>query len=210
MHSPPNRSLPWAASLAGLLALLAVPCRAADAQSVLLVVPAGSEMAQVEAARAAVPPSRTLLVVGGAERIPLREGLELVADRTFVDAPASDLVVVLAGEAPGEQEFLSARRRTARAILFLGDSPLVSRLKGNGSRGALILVGKAESIAPLAGATGAPASAMAEPGPSPTPRLPAVIATPRPSSPTPRPTPASAVQRYFSARRPTPTPPPQH
>ncbi|HJW13871.1 MAG TPA: hypothetical protein VJ776_04195 [Thermoanaerobaculia bacterium] len=193
------------APLAAGIVLAAVPLLAAEAPPVLLVVPPSSEVMKVEAARAAIPPSRALLTVGAAERVPLREGVELVLDRGFSDAPASDLVAVLPGEAAGEEEFLLARRKTAKVILFLGDSPLVKRLKGDGSRGALILVGGPEALRTLAGAEPgaappAAASLSEKPRPLETPTpLPAAIrqATPVPAE--------GAVRRYFSVR-PTPTP----
>lgn len=196
------------ASFAAAVLIAAVPVPAAETSPVLLVVPPGSDLAKVEAAHAAVPPSRTLLTIGPTERVPLREGVELVLDRTFSDAPPSDLVVVLPGEAAGEEAFLVHHRSTARAILFLGDSPLVKRLKGDGSRGALILVGGTEAVRALAGAETGAAPAAAAPS-SEKPRA-VPTATPRPTAaqqaaPT---TPESAVQRYFSARTPTPTPPP--
>ncbi len=118
-----------AAPLAAAIVLASALSRAADLPPVLLVVPSGSDVARVEAARASLPPSRALLIVGAGERIPLQGGIELVADRSFSEAPASDLVVVLPGEAAGAEEFLAARRSSVRAILFLGDSPLVKRLK---------------------------------------------------------------------------------
>ena len=200
-----RRRLPQTARFAAVILIAATPSRAADPPPVLLVVPAGSDVARVEAARLSVPSSRALLTVGATERVALREGVELLADRSFSDAPPSDLVVVLPGEAAGEEEFLVARRRTARVILFLGDSPLLRRLKGDGSRGALVLVGGPEAIKALAGTrTPEPAAPSSE-----TPRA-SEVATPRPtaaheSAPTP---PESAVRRYFSAKTPTPTPAP--
>jgi hypothetical protein len=186
------RVLPFAAA-----ALLAShPSQAADAPPVLLVVPPGIEVARVEAARAAVPASRALLTVGASERVPLRDGIELLADRGFPDAPQADLVVVLPGEAKGEEEFLLARRATARAILFLGESPLLARLKGDGSRGALVLVGGPEAIRALAGG---PPPAASEPRETARP-----TATPRPSSPAS--SSESPARKYFTARTPTPTP----
>ena len=196
-----------AASAAAVL-IASVRLRAAEAPTVLLVVPSGSELAAVEAARSAVPASRALLTIGASERVRLREGVELVLDRTFSDAPQSDLVVVLPGESAGEEEFLVHHRSTARVILFLGDSPLVKRLKGDGSRGALILVGGAEAVRALAGAEAGAAPAAVAPS-SEKPRA-APTATPRPTAaqqaaPT---TTEGAVHRYFSARTPTPTSPP--
>ncbi len=196
-HLPPTL-------LTAAIIIAAVPSFAADAPPVLLVVPPASEMAKVEAARASVPSSRALLTIGATDRVALREGVELLLDRSFSEAPPSDLVVVLPGEAAGEEEFLVARRGTARVILFLGESPLVKRLKGDGSRGALILVGGMEAIKGLAGAeAGAPA--VAAPAPERPRAVP--VPTPRPTAaqqaaPTPQ---EGAVHRYFSARSPTPT-----
>ena len=196
--------------LAAAVLIAVVPLPAADPPPVLLVVPAGSDVARVEAARASVPSSRALLTVGATERVALREGVELLADRSFSDAPPCDLVVVLPGEAAGEEAFLVARRRTARVILFLGDSPLLRRLKGDGSRGALVLVGGPEAVKALAGAqTPAPPEAAVSAS-SETPRA-TEVATPRPTAarqatPT-TPPPENAVRRYFSAKSPTPSPP---
>jgi hypothetical protein len=187
------------------LAMTAAPLLAADAPPVLLVVPAGADVAGVEAVRASVPSSRAVLTVGATERVALRGGIELVADRTFADAPRADLVLVLAGEASGEEEFLAACRRTAKAILFLGDSPLLRRLKGDGSRGALILVGGPEAVGALAGAgTGVTPSVS----PSSETNRAVETATPKRASAgqTSRTPGESAVHRYFSAKTPTPTP----
>jgi hypothetical protein len=203
-----RRRLPHIGSLAAALAIAAASSRAAETPPVLLVVPAGAEVSKVEAARSSVPSSRALLTVGATERVALREGIELVVDHSFPEAPSSDLVVVLPGEASGEEEFLAARRKTARVILFLGDSPLLRRLKGDGSRGALLLVGGPEAIPALAGSAMGIAPAAALSPSSEAPRG-AATATPRPTSARQgTPTPAeSAVRRYFSARTPTPTPP---
>jgi hypothetical protein len=185
------------------IAFAALPLLAAGEPPVLLVVPPASDVASVEAARAAVPPSRALLTVGATERVALREGVELLLDRSFSEAPPADLVVVLPGEAAGEEEFLIAHRKTARVILFLGDSPLLKRLKGDGSRGALLLVGEPQNIRALAES---PAGAVS----SAAPEKPRAAATPaaRPTAPphsasTPS---EGAVQRYFSAKKPTPAP----
>ena len=102
----PGKRFRKSAPLAAAVLIAAVVLPAAEAPPVLLVVPSGSELATVEAARAAVPPSRALLTIGASERVRLREGVELVLDRTFPDAPPSDLVVVLPGESAGEEEFL--------------------------------------------------------------------------------------------------------
>src|ERR1700693_5889887 len=206
---PPSlpRRLLRRAQIPGVIVLTVGPLLAAEAPPVLLIVPPASEVMKVEAARASIPPPRALLTVGAAERVPLREGVELVLDRGFSDAPPSDLVVVLPGEAAGEEEFLVARRKTAKVILFLGDSPLVKRLKGDVSRGALILVGGPAALGTLEVAdpsavlpAAAPASEKPRSLETPTP-LPAAArqATPVPDD--------SAVRRYFSGRPPPPRAP---
>jgi hypothetical protein len=193
------------ARIPAVILFTAVPLLAAEAPPVLLVVPPASEVMKVEAARASIPSSRALLTVGAAERVPLREGVELVLDRGFSDAPPSDLVVVLPGEAAGEEEFLAARRKTAKVIFFLGDSPLVKRLKGDVSRGALILVGGPEALRTLAGADPSAVPPAAAPA-SEKPRAPEPPTPPPAAAGQATPVPAeSAVHRYFSAR-PTPTP----
>ena len=205
----PSRLNRWlsAVVLSAAAASRAAPSPAAEPAAVLLVVPGGSDLSRVEAARAAVAPPRAALIVGSGERVLLRDGLELVADRTFSDAPPADVLLVLPGEAPGLEEFLASRRKTARAILFLGDSPLVKRLKGGESRGALILVGGPEAAKALTGAE--PASAPASAAPPPESARPSAAAaqpaSAREASPTPS---GGAVSRYFSAPRPTPTPKP--
>jgi hypothetical protein len=208
MRSQPLRRRLTPLNLLLPIALAASPLLAAGEPPVLLVVPPASDVAAVEAARSSVPPSRALLTVGATERVALREGVELVLDRSFSEAPPSDLVVVLPGEAAGEEEFLIAHRKTARVILFLGDSPLVKRLKGNGSRGALLLVGGPQNVRALAAEPAAPAAAA-----SPEKTRADAIPTARPTAPPQAAaTPAEgAVQRYFSARKPTPAPtPPPH
>jgi hypothetical protein len=167
--------------------------------AVLLIVPARADFAQVEIARAAVADSKTSLLVGASSRIPLSGGLVLVPDRTFGDAPAADLVVVLAGDAEtGLEEFLRSRRAGARAIVFLGDSPLLARLAAGKERGAALLLGKPESLRALVGGT-PPQAAGATATPA---RAPAEV------TPTPTPTGKTRVfDRYFSGgASPTPTP----
>ncbi len=187
------------------IAFVALSSLAAGETPVLLVVPPASEVAAVEAARASVPPSRALLTVGPTDRIALRDGMDLLLDRSFSEAPPSDLVVVLPGEAPGEEEFLSAHRKTARVILFLGDSPLLKRLKGDGSRGALLLVGGPQNVRALAEAPRSAAPAAASPEKPRAEAVPTARPTPPPRVPTPS---EGAVQRYFSPRKPTPAPTP--
>ncbi len=186
------------------IALAAVPLLGAGETPVLLVVPPASDVAAVEAARAAIPPARALLTVGATERVALKEGVELLLDRSFSEAPPSDLVVVLPGEAAGEDEFLSAHRKTARVILFLGDSPLLRRLKGDGSRGALLLVGGPQNVRALAEARAGTAAAAPSPEKPRAEANPAARSTPPPQAATTPP--QGAVQRYFSARTPTPAP----
>jgi hypothetical protein len=163
----------------------------------------------VEAARAIVDPSGSPLLVSASERIALREGVDAVADATFSEAPASDLIVVLAGEHPAEAEqFLRARKRTARVIFFVGDSPLAGRLKSNGGGGALLLVGQLDVLRVLLDTRAAPGAAAADahaPAPAPPPT----------TTPTAAPRERRGVfDRYFSSERanatpsPTPTPAP--
>lgn len=191
---------------------IAGAARAAEPAPVLLVVPGGADFARVEAARAAVPTSRTPVIVGAGERIALAGGLELLADRTLQDAPAAEIVVVLPGELSRSlEEFLVRRRAEARAILFIGDSPAAARLKESGPRGAAVLVGSVASIRALVvgEASDGPGHSEAPPAPAATPApAPAPASRPAPP-PTPTPTPASkkgVFDRYFGAPKPTPTP----
>jgi len=189
--------------LLGCLLLLAAPPAPAADEPVLLVVPPGTAVSTVQKARAAVPASRVAVLVGAAARIPLAGGLDLQAEKTFADAPPSNLVVVLPGNAPGLDEFLAARKTTASAILFAGESPAASRLPAGGR--ALVLTGGLDAIAALAG------------GPATTPPLvpPADRATPAPSPaaapsataiPAAEPASSGAFGRYFASSTPTPTP----
>lgn len=185
--------------LLGCLLLLTAPVTRAADELVLLVVPPGTAVSSVQKARAAVPPPRVAVLVGAAARIPLAGGLALQAEKTFVDAPPSDLVVVLPGEAPGLDEFLAARKTTASAILFAGESPVASRLPAGGR--ALVLTGGLDAVAGLAGGTGmTPAVAPADrPTPSP-------AAT---AAPTAAPASSGAFGRYFAPSTPTPAPKPK-
>jgi hypothetical protein len=177
----------------------------AEEPPLLLVVSPGVEFAAVQAARAAVPASRTPLLVGANPRVAVSGGLELQMDRTFSDAPPADIVAVLAGApAPGLEEFLIARREKASAFLFVGESPLAARFKGGG-RGVLVLIGAAESIGPLVAALGKPETAAPVPtpvlSPSPTPISGPARTVVRVPSPSP-----GTFDRYFSGPTPTPTP----
>jgi hypothetical protein len=195
---------PFAACLAAAVLASASPTAISRAEeataAVLLIVPARADFAKVEVARAAVADAKTSLLVGASSRIPLSGGLVLVPDRTFADAPAADLVVVLAGEAePGLEEFLRSRRAGARAIVFLGDSPLLARLAAGEERGAALLLGKPESLRALVGGTPAPAASAAA-----TPARAASEVTP---TPTPTSGKTRVFDRYFSGgASPTPTP----
>jgi hypothetical protein len=186
------------------LALAGAVVRAAEEPVVIVVAP-GSELSRVEAARAIVDPSGSPLLVGASERISLREGVDAVADATFSEAPASDLIVVLAGEHPAEAEqFLRARKRTARVIFFVGNSPLAGRLKSAGGGGALLLVGQLDALRALLDTRAAPGAAAADaPAPAPPPT----------TTPTAAPRERRGVfDSYFSSERakatPSPTPTP--
>ena len=204
--------------LAGLLStvasLLLPTTLSASPESVrvLLVVPPGVELAGIERARSAVPPSQTALLVAESDRVRVKSGLEVLVDLPFANAPAAEVLVLLAGDpGPAEEAFLLDRRKTARAILLPPGSPLAERLKGAGV-GALILVGGSDAIPAVLEAigvgrgTGSEASA-----PRPTP-----VAVPSsrtaPTAPVATPTRASTgrvFDRYFSSRPPTPTPTPR-
>jgi hypothetical protein len=193
-----------------VLALLAASLRGEETP-VLVVVPPGADFALLQAVRSAIPPTRTALLVGEKARVRVGPSLELQLDRTFVEAPPADVVVVLPGEAPGLAEFLAARREQTAAFLFLGDSALVSRLKADG-KGAIVLIGGPEAIAPLLATLpkSRPGDAAARPATSaPTPvSSPSPTPTSGPSravAPAPSPS-AGTFDRYFSGPTPTPTP----
>jgi hypothetical protein len=181
---------------------------------VLVIVPPGSELAAVEGARSAVPRPTRALLVAESDRVRLKGGFEMLVDRSFANAPAAQLIILLSGDAGrAEESFLADRRRTARAIVLPSGSPIAERLRGEGS--ALVLVGGGDVIAAVLSALGAPARAEAMPAPeSPA----SVEATPIPRRPTPSallpastPTPGAArrvFDRYFSSLSPTPTPTP--
>ncbi len=202
--------------LLGCLLRLTTPVARAD-EPVLLVVPPGTAVSSVQKARAAVPAPRVAVLVGAAVKIPLAGGLTLQAEKTFADAPTSDLVVVLPGEAPGLDEFLAARQATASAILFAGESSAASRLPTGGR--ALVLTGDLEAVAGLAGGVGttptvapAPAgdwrvstTALAPPADRP-PSAPSASTTPAPA---PGAATSGTFGRYFASSTPTPTPKPK-
>jgi hypothetical protein len=188
--------------LAGLLLLPASSGHAAD-EAVLVVVPPGTAVSAVQKARAAVPAPRVAILVGAAAGIPLAGGLALQAERTFADAPAADLVVVLPGEAPGLDEFLAARKATASAILFAGESPVASRLPAGGR--ALVLTGGLDAVASLAGGpTTTPSAAppATRPAPAPSPAL----AAPATANPATASASSGTFGRYFASSTPTPAP----
>jgi hypothetical protein len=171
---------------------------------VLLVVPPGADLAAIDRARSAVPPSQTAVLASESGRVRMKGGLEIVVDFPFASAPAADLVVLLPGE-PGQADeaFLVERKKTARALLLPPGSRLAERLPGGGG-GALILVGGPDAIpAALEGIGGAVGSAPAAVSPPPT-----ATASPA-STPTPRAATGRVFDRYFSGSRPTPTPTPR-
>jgi hypothetical protein len=192
-------------------ALLASPQPA----RVLLVVPPGADLAGIDRARSAVPPSHAVLLVAASDRVRVKGGLEVLADFPFPKAPAADLVVLLAGE-PGQAEeaFLLERRNAARAVLLPPGSPIAERLRG-AAGGALILLGGSEAIAAvLEGLDRTTEDERAAPRPTAVAEPPPRAAPPTPAvPPTPAATPTRAgtgrvFDRYFSASRPTPTPSP--
>ena len=182
----------------------------AQAVRVLLIVPPGAELAGIDRARSAVPPSQTALLVAESDRVRVKGGLEVLVDFPLASAPTADLVVLLAGE-PGQAEeaFLLERRKTARAVLLPPGSPLAERLKGT-SGGALILVGGSDAIPAVLEGIGASTGAE-PPAPRPTP---VAVSSSRAVPATPAATPTRAAtgrvfDRYFSSSRATPTPTPQ-
>jgi hypothetical protein len=193
--------------------LLASP----DAATVLVIVPAGSELASVEAARSAVRAPTRALLVAESDRVRLKGGFEMLVDRSFGNAPVAELIVLVSGDAGrAEEAFLTDRRRTARAIVLPSGSPIAERVRGEGSGNALILVGGVDSIAAVLAALGAPAPAdatRAHGSPAPAETSPAPPrSTPSAARPSMTPTPGSAgrvFDRYFSSSPPTPTPSPR-
>jgi hypothetical protein len=186
------------------------------AAPVLVVVPPGSNLAVIEKVRSAVRAPRRALLVADSDRVVLEGGFEMLVDRSFARAPAADALVLVDGKpGPAEESFLMDRRKTAKAILLPPGSALADKVRGEGSGGALILLGGSDSIAALLDALdgtaatrpAAPvATAVARPNPTvppstaPTEAPPARTATP----------PASRVfDRYFSSSRPTPSPTPR-
>jgi hypothetical protein len=201
---------PLVLSAVALVVLFSTLFASPEGPRVLLVVPPGAELAEIDRARSAVPARERALLVADADRVRVRGGLDVVVDVSFGSAPPADVVVLLAGE-PGraEEAFLIERRKTARALLIPPGSALIERLKGTGG-GALILVGRSDSIPAVLEAVGEarPAEAQTQ-RPSP-----AAVASPRavPAAPaaTPTMTPSGRVfDRYFSSSQPTPTPTPR-
>jgi hypothetical protein len=184
---------------------------------VLVIVPPGSELAAVEGARSAVPRPKRALLVAETDRVRLKGGFEILVDRTFGNAPAAELLVLVAGDAGrAEEAFLVDRRRTARAIVLPSGSPMADRVRGESSGNALVLVGGTDSIAGILVALGAapPAEVAPErgsPAPAettPTPRRPTPAIARSPATPTPGGA-GSVFDRYFSSSPPTPTPSPR-
>ena len=190
-----------------VLSLIAPAVASPQAVRVLLIVPAGADLAGIGRARSAVPSSQTALLVGESGRVRVKGGVEVVVDLPLASAPTADLIVLLAGE-PGQAEeaFLLERRKTARAVLLPPGSPLAERLRGTAGA-ALILVGGSDAIPAVLEALDA-AGGAAPSAPRPTP---AAVPSPRAVSATPAATPTRAgtgrvFDRYFSTSRATPTP----
>jgi hypothetical protein len=202
----PSLVLSAVASVALFSTLLASP----EGTRVLLIVPAGAELAEIDRARSAVPARERTLLVADSDRVRVKGGLEVVVDLSLASAPPADVVVLLEGE-PGraEEAFLMERRKSARAVLLPPGSPLAERLKGAGG-GALILVGRSDSIPAVLAAVGE-TGAGEPPAPRPSP---AAVASPRAVAEAPAATPTGTpsgrvFDRYFSSSRPTPTPTPR-
>ena len=191
---------------------LSLPTLAAspEAVRVLLIVPPGADLAAIERARSAAPPSPAALLVAESDRVRVKGGLEMVVDLPFAGAPPADVVVLLGGE-PGraEEEFLIERRKTSRAILIPSDSPLAGRLRATGGV-ALILVGGSDAIpAVLEAISGAGGSERPAPRPTPAAAPSTCAATAAPASTPTRAATGRVFDRYFSSRPPTPTPTPR-
>jgi hypothetical protein len=188
--------------------LLASP----DAATVLVIVPAGSELASVEAARSAVRAPTRALLVAESDRVRLKGGFEMLVDRSFGNAPVAELIVLVSGDAGrAEEAFLTDRRRTARAIVLPSGSPIAERVRGEGSGNALILVGGVDSIGAVLAALGSRVSAQtirAPESPVPAESTPTPRPSPSAARPSTTPTPGAAgrvFDRYFSSSPPTPT-----
>ena len=177
---------------------------------VLLIVPPGADLAGVDRARKAVPPSQTALLVAGSDRVRVKGGLEVLVDVSLAKAPTADLVVLLAGE-PGsaEEAFLLERKKTARALLLLPGSPLAEKLRGTAGS-ALILVGGSDAIPAVLEAIGASAGAeLPEPRPAPAAAPPARAVSATPAATPTRAATGRVFERYFSSAPATPTPSPR-
>lgn len=181
------------------LIICAAIAAAGPRKTVLLVVPEGASVSEVQRARSAVPASYSAVLTGAGDRIAVREGVSILADRTFATADAAGAVVVLGGTMSDDLlAFLAARRASARIIVFLQDSPAVDRLRRHPGD-ALIVAGSADSLPALL------ASAF-EPKPEAVPAKPAAPRSAAPASPARS---GSVFDRYFSAassasHRPTP------
>lgn len=204
-------------SLVVLPAILALPeADSPAAGSVLVIVPPASKLADLEKVRTAIRTPRRALLVADSDRVILEGGFQMLVDRSFARAPAADVLVVVDGE-PGraEESFLLERRRTAKAILLPPGSPLAERIRDEGSGGALIFLGRSESIAALLDALGGAGGPRSAAAPASAPAVRATAAVPPPAtSPEVRTvrtaTPAASVfDRYFSSSQSTPTPTPR-
>jgi hypothetical protein len=172
-------------------------------KTVLLVVPAGASVSEIQRARSAVPSSWSAVLAGAGDRIAVREGVSILADQTFATAGPADAVVVLGGSM-GEDllDFLGNRRSSARIIVFLQDSPAVDRLRRRPGGDALIVTGSVDSLPALLASTAEPKQ---EPAPS-------KAAPPRSVAPVSPALSGSVFDRYFSAassasHRPNPSKP---
>ena len=183
---------------------------------VLVIVPPGSKLAVVEKVRSAVRAPRRALLVADSDRVVLEGGFEMLVDRSFARAPAADVLVLVDGE-PGraEESFLMDRRRTAKAILLPPGSALADKVRGEGSGGALILLGGGDSIAALLDALDGTASTrLAAPVATAVVRPtltvpPSTVPAEAPPARTATPAAARVFDRYFSSSRPTPSPTPR-
>ena len=204
---------------------------------VLLVVPPGSSVADVQRARAAVGDGGIVRIVGDSGTIPVREGVSIVADSTVGSPLAADAVAALAGPLSEEMvRFLSGERGLARVILLAEPGPAVERVRTSPGS-ALVAIGGVEALPSLLARPAEPAVAPAriaespavEPPAAPAPAPPAKseekpAAAPEPkaaprakksnaSAPAPKSADGeSAFDRYFStgasaSGRPKPAPP---
>jgi hypothetical protein len=167
-------------------------------KNVLLVVPEGASIGEIQRVRSAVPPSFSAILVGKEEKISVREGVSILVDKIFAGAGPADAVVVLPGQVGDEiLAFLASRRESARIIVFLGDSPVPERLRQTPGH-ALIVTGSADSLPALLEST---EPRKAEPPPA---KAAPAVSDPKPTG--------SVFDRYFStassaSRRPKATSP---